>query len=326
MTPTRQNRRQFINAGSAALAAIAGAPELIASAQTASPAAQSVGRGRPDPDLIVVNATVYTMDPSALRAEAFAVAEGRFIAAGATTDIRGLAGKNTQVFDAKGMTVVPGFIDCHNHAGGEVLLNEVLVGNPFEVEFVSIRSIIGKLRERAQQTPAGTWVEGYFFDDTKVSDKRQLTIRDLDEVSSEHPVIVRHRGGHTYFYNSKAFAMAGVTKDTANPMGGTYDKDTNGQLNGRVTDLASAPFNKVGDRRLYTATEAEQRARDGVAHISRQFARYGLTSVHHQGGNLQAMQDVRARGDLRHRISYEASGRVLEAMISAGLQTGFGDE
>ncbi|MSO36400.1 MAG: amidohydrolase [Acidobacteria bacterium] len=323
---TSHNRRQFISAGSAALAAIAGAPELIASAQTAATAAQAVSPGRPDPDLIVVNATVYTMDPRAPRAEAFAVAEGRFIAVGSSSDIRGLAGKNTQTFDAKGMTVVPGFIDCHNHAGGEVLLNEVLVGNPFEVEFVSIRSIIGKLRERAQQTPAGTWVEGYFFDDTKVSDKRQLTMRDLDEVSSEHPVIVRHRGGHTYFYNSKAFALAGITRDTPNPMGGTYDKDEKGQLNGRVTDLASAPFNKVGDRRLYTATEGEQRARDGVAHISKQFARYGLTSVHHQGGNLQAMQDVRARGDLRHRISYEASGRVLEAMISAGLQTGFGDE
>ena len=138
-----------------------------------------------------------------------------------------------------------------------MLLNEVLVGNPFEVEFVSIRSIIGKLRERAQQTPPGTWVEGYFFDDTKLSDKRALNIRDLDEVSTEHPVIVRHRGGHTYFYNSKAFAMAGVTKDTPNPMGGTYDKDANGNLNGRVTDLASAPFSKVGTRRTYTPAEIE---------------------------------------------------------------------
>ena len=68
-----------------------------------------------------------------------------------------------------------------------MLLNEVLVGNPFEVEFVSIRSIIGKLRERAQQTPPGTWVEGYFFDDTKLSDKRALNIRDLDEVSTRAP-------------------------------------------------------------------------------------------------------------------------------------------
>ncbi len=322
----RPNRRQFINAAGASLAALAGAPELVAGVQAAQSVPQPGGAGGTSPDLIVVNAKVYTMDPRAPRAEAFAVAGGRFVAVGSTSDIRNLAGKNTQAFDAKGMTVVPGFIDCHNHAGGEVLLNEVLVGNPFEVEFVSIRSIIGKLRERAQQTPPGTWVEGYFFDDTKLSDKRAINIHDLDEVSSEHPVIVRHRGGHTYFYNSKAFAMAGVTKDTPNPMGGTYDKDASGNLNGRVTDLASAPFNKAGTRRTYTPAELETRAREGVAHISRQFARYGLTSVHHEGGNLPAMQAVRARGDLHHRISYESSGGALEALISAGVQSGFGDE
>jgi predicted amidohydrolase YtcJ len=316
------DRRQFINAAGASLAAFAGAPELAAAAQAqAAPTS-----GGASPDLIVINAKVYTMDPRAARAEAFAVAGGRFVAVGSTSDIKNLAGKNTQTFDAKGMTVVPGFIDCHNHAGGEVLLNEVLVGNPFEVEFVSIRSIIGKLRERAQKTPPGTWVEGYFFDDTKVSDKRLINIHDLDEVSSDHPVIVRHRGGHTYFYNSKAFEMAGITKDTPNPMGGTYDKDASGNLNGRVTDLASAPFSKVGTRRTYTPAELETRARDGVAHISKQFARYGLTTVHHEGGNLPAMQDVRARGDLHHRISYESSGRALEAMINAGIQSGFGDE
>jgi predicted amidohydrolase YtcJ len=320
------DRRQFINAASASLAAIAGAPELVRSVQAAQAVPQGATTGGTSPDLIVVNAKVYTMDSRAPRAEAFAVSGGRFVAVGSSSDVRNLAGKNTQTFDAKGMTVVPGFIDCHNHAGGETLLNEVLVGNPFEVEFVSIRSIIGKLRDRAQSTPPGQWVEGFFFDDTKVSDKRALNIHDLDEVSSEHPVIVRHRGGHTYFYNSKAFQMAAVTRDTPNPMGGTYDKDANGNLNGRVTDLASAPFNKVGTRKTYTAAESETRARDGVAHISKQFARYGLTSVHHEGGNLQAMQDVRARGELKHRISYETSGRSLEAMISAGMQSGFGDE
>ncbi len=325
MANSRQNRRHFISAAGASLAALAGAPELMAGVP-AEQAPQAAGGGGTSPDLIVTNATVYTMDARAPRAEAFAVSGGRFVAVGTTSDIRNLAGTSTQVFDAKGLTVVPGFIDCHNHAGGEVLLNEVLVGNPFEVEFVSIRSLIGKLRERAQQTPPGTWVEGYFFDDTKVSDKRALNIHDLDEVSKDHPVIVRHRGGHTYFYNSKAFEMAGVTRDTPNPMGGTYDKDANGQLSGRVTDLASAPFNKVGTRRTYTAAEAEQRARDGVAHISKQFARYGLTSVHHSGGNLPAIQDVRARGELRHRINYEANARVLEAMIAAGIQTGLGDE
>lgn len=324
MTDSRSTRRQFINASSAAVAAIAGAPELLASVQAAQATPQA--GGGTSPDLIVVNAAVYTMDARAPRAEAFAVSGGRFVAVGSTSDIRNLAGKNTQIVDATGMTVVPGFIDCHCHPVGETLLNEVLVGNPFEVEFVSIRSVIGKLRDRAAKTPAGTWVEGHFFDDTKVSDKRQLTMRDLDEVSAEHPVVVRHRGGHTYFYNSKAFALAGITRDTPNPMGGTYDKDAAGNLTGRVTDRASAPFNKVGARPTLTTAQREQRARDGLAHISREFARYGLTTVHHQGGDLRAIQDVRARGDLRHRVSYETSGRALEAMIDLGMHSGFGDD
>jgi predicted amidohydrolase YtcJ len=321
--PPRYGRRSFITTSSASLAAIAGARELLADAEAVQDAAIAT---RTDPDLIVVNAKVYTMDARMPSAEAFAVTAGRFSAVGSTIDIKGLAGKSTGTYDAGGMTIVPGFIDTHNHAGGEVLLNEVLVGNPFEVEFVSIRSIIGKLRERAQKMSPGTWVEGYFFDDTKLTDKRPLNRHDLDEVSTDHPVIVRHRGGHTYVYNSKAFAMAGVTRNTPNPAGGTYDKDETGELTGRVTDLASAPFNLVGARPAYSPEQAESRSRDGIAYISKQFARYGLTSVHHQGGDLRAMQDVRARGELRHRISYEANGRVLENMIGAGIRTGFGDE
>ena len=134
------------------------------------------------------------------------------------------------------MTIVPGFIDCHNHAPGEVLLYEVLVGNPFVVEFVTIDSIVSKLRTKAQQTPPGTWVEGYFFDDTKVKDARMLNVHDLDQVSKDHPVVVHHRGGHTSFYNSKALEMAGVGRNTPNPPGGTFDRDELGDLNGRVTD------------------------------------------------------------------------------------------
>jgi predicted amidohydrolase YtcJ len=279
-----------------------------------------------DPDLLVTNAKVYTADPVAPRAEAFAVKAGRFVAVGSTAEIRGLAGKNTQTFDAKQMTIVPGFTDCHNHAPGNTLLYEVIVGNPFEVEFVTIKSIVEKLRAKAKETPPGTWVEGYFFDDTKVQDKRELNVHDLDEVSKEHPVAVNHRGGHTSYYNSKALEMAGVTKTTANPAGGTFDRDENGDLSGRVTDRARGALNRIGKRPSFTPEQREQRDRDGLAYISKQFVRYGLTSVHHEGGDLLALQQVRARGDLKHRVSYESSGPVLEAMITSGLTTGFGDE
>jgi predicted amidohydrolase YtcJ len=266
------------------------------------------------------------MDSTAPRAEAFAVHGERFLAVGRSDEMRALAGKGTRVLDAKDMTIVPGFIDTHNHPRGTTLLYDVLVGNPFEVEFVSIASIIAKLRARARQTPAGTWVEGYFHDDTKLTDKRQLTRQDLDQVSTEHPVVVRHRGGHTAFYNTLAFALAKVTANTPAPPGGTFDLDSSGGLSGRVTDRAMGVLNAVGMRPQFSEGERERRERDGLAHISRQFARYGLTTVHHEGGDLATIQDVRARGDLRHRVSYEATGRVLDAMIANGIRTGFGDD
>src|SRR5215831_21015259 len=186
----RPNRREFIGSLTGGAAAAAGGQSIV------SPAAAGL-----EPDLVVLNAKVYTVDSRNPREEAFAVNAGRFVAVGTTANIRALAGKNTQTYDAGQMTIVPGFIDCHNHAPGTTLLYEVLVGNPYEVEFVTISSIIEKLRARAKETPPGIWIEGYFFDDTKVKDKRELDASDLDEVSMDHPVVVRHRGGHTSYYN-----------------------------------------------------------------------------------------------------------------------------
>jgi predicted amidohydrolase YtcJ len=319
MSKERRNRREFFGLAGAGLAGAAVAPWLGGTPVQAAAVDA-------DADLVVFNAKVYTVDARLPRAEAFAVKGGRFIAVGTTADIKGLIGKNTQQFDAQQMTIVPGFTDCHNHAGGDTLLYEVLVGNPFEVEFVTITSIIDKLRTKARQTPPGTWVEGFFFDDTKVKDQRELNVHDLDEVSLDHPVVVRHRGGHTSYYNSKALTMAGVNKNTPNPAGGTFDRDPNGELNGRVTDRARNVFNGIGSRVTFNPQEIEQRERDGIAHISKQFVRYGLTSVHHEGGSLPALQQVRARGDLHHRVSYEASGKVLDSMIAGGIMTGFGDD
>ena len=301
-------------AGAAGIAGAVGLPLLAGDLQ-----------GR-DADLVVFNAKVYTVDSNAPKAEAFAVKAGHFAAVGTTGDIKTFIGKGTQTIDAKQMTVVPGFIDTHNHAPGNVLLYEVLVGNPYVAEFVTIASIIDKLRAKARETPAGTWVEGYFFDDTKVKDNRELNVHDLDQVSSVHPVALHHRGGHTSFYNSKALELAGVHKDTPNPPGGTFDRDASGELNGRVTDRARSVFSKVGQRPSFTAEQKAQRDRDGLAYISKQFVRYGLTTVHHEGGDLSALQQVRARGELLHRVSYEAYGAVLESMINGGIMTGFGDE
>src|SRR5262249_10864595 len=152
------------------------------------------------------------------------------------------------------------------------------VGNPFQVEFVTITSIIDKLRAKARETPAGTWVEGYFFDDTKGKDKRELNRHDLDAGSGGHPIVVRHPGGHAPYNNTKALELAGITRNTPNPAGGTFERDAQGDLNGRVTDRARNVFNAVGRRPALTSEQSEQRYRNGLAHISKQFVRYGLTS------------------------------------------------
>ena len=315
MQTIEQNRRGFLGAAGAGLAL---------SGRAGTGAARAAGVGAPD--LIVTGAKVYTVDPTRPRAQAFAVRGGRFLAVGSNAEIKALAGAGTRSIDAGGATVVPGFIDCHNHAVGEVLQFEVLVGNPYEVEFVTIDSIVGKLKAKAATLPPDTWVQGFFFDDTKVKDGRLINRHDLDKVSTTQPVVVHHRGGHTSFYNTRALEMAGVTASTPNPPGGTFDKGPDGELTGRVTDRATVVFAKVGKFETFSAEERARRARAGVAFISKQFARYGLTSVHHEGGDLAAMQDIRAEGQLLHRISYEAQGDVLEAMIRTGLETGFGDD
>jgi len=317
------NRRHFIS--------------LVGGALAGSAIARSAFADPQEPDLIVYNARVHTVDDVLPKAQALAVRAGRFVAVG-SDDIKSLAGKKTRITDAKGMMVVPGFIDTHNHAGaggalftgnagGEGLLYDVHVGNPYEVEQVTISSIIAKLKAKAATLPPGTWVLGDFLDDTKLADKRPLNIHDLDKVSADHPVGVIHRGGHTFFVNSKAFQMAGVTKATPNPFGGTFDKDTSGELNGRVTDRAMAAFARAGKREQFTPAQREKRVLEGVTFISGKFAQYGLTTVHHnEDGAFEGIKEQRLRGNLKHRVSYEARGELLEAMINNGLESGFGDE
>src|SRR5512146_1200289 len=105
MEKYRHSRREFIGLTGAGVAGVATRSWL-----GATPAAAAAADAQ-DPDLVVLNANVYTLESSVPRAEAFAVKAGRFVAVGSTADIKGLAGKSTQTFDAQKMTIVPGFTD-----------------------------------------------------------------------------------------------------------------------------------------------------------------------------------------------------------------------
>jgi predicted amidohydrolase YtcJ len=290
----------------------------------------------PTPDLVVINAKVTTMDSRMPTAQAFAIRAGRFTAIGNTTEIKSLAGPRTRTYDAKGMFVTPGFNDTHNHGRGEGLLFGVVVGNPYVVEYVTIQSIIDKLKAKAATVPPGTWIVAGYYDDTKIKDGRPLTLADLDKASTQHPIKVNLRGGHAAYYNSKAYQLAGITKNTPNPFGGTYEKDARGELSGRATDTAPAVLDKFGNREVISPGERDRRALAGFEFISKKLAEYGVTSVCYDAGAdytvaapplpIGVIQQARQRGNLNTRINFEAGEDILDLMIKAGIKTGLGDE
>ncbi len=281
------------------------------------------------PDLVVINAKVTTMDARQPSAQAFAVKAGRFTAVGATSDIKSLAGPKTRIYDAKGMFITPGFTDTHNHGDGEQLLFGINAGNPYVAEFVTIQSIIDKLKARAAKTPPGTWIEATYYDDTKIKDNRPLTRTDLDKASTQHPIRVMLRGGHASVFNTKAFELGNITRNTPNPYGGTYEKDARGELSGRVTDNAEWALVKLGRHETFTPAEKDRRRLAGFEFITRKWAEYGITSICYDAvidDLLDAMQQARQRGNLLTRINYEPGEATVEAMIKTGVKTGFGDE
>ncbi len=291
----------------------------------------------PSPTLILRGGRIHTLDPAVPYADAIAMSGSRIVGVGTWEELKTLATARTQVIDLGGQAIVPGFNDAHLHAVGESLLDDVLVGNPFEVEFFTIDRIVALLKERAAATPPGKLVRGEFYDDTKVKDGRPLVMADLDRVSTTHPVIVTHRGGHTYVVNSFAFQIAGITRDTPNPFGGTFDRDANGNLTGRVTDKAIDLIKAKTPEPEFSPEQARARALAGAAKISSEFVRYGLTSVCHTApglvgsgttiaDDLGAIQQLRREGKLLHRVTYEPSGAFLDALIANGVRTGFGDE
>src|SRR3954469_1073799 len=314
----KYTRGEFLGLGAALAGAFslgklpAGMPRVAAQA-AAAPIA--------DPDLIVVNAGVLTSDAAQPRAEAFAVKDGRFTAVGATTDIRNPATARTRVVDAQRMTVTPGFIDAHCHPSGV----EELYG--VNTNLRTVREIQAAIKKKAEATPAGFWVAGFMFDDTKLD--RPLTRKDLDEATTEHPVSVAHRGGHTNFYNSKAFELAGITAQTPDPADGRFFKE-NGELNGRVAENARGVFNRVGKRETFTAEQQRDRGRKGMAHMSKLFNAAGLTTVHNamtSPNQILAYQDCREQGELTHRVAMMIqSGQAYSALKLANIRTGFGDE
>ncbi len=312
-------RKEFLGFG----AALAGAASATAIGPDFAPeAAQTPPPSRVEPDLIVVNAKIYTIDPAMPRAEAFAVTNGRFVAVGSTADVRNLATPRTQLIDAQTMTVTPGFIDCHAHVSGVDELYGVNGNVP------RVRELQAAIKKKVESTAPDYWIDVSMFDDTKLD--VELTRKHLDEVAPNNPVAVNHRGGHTSWYNSKALELAGITKDTKDPEHGRFFRGPDGELTGRVAELARGVFSGKGMREAFSPEQQRQRGRSGMAHISKLMTAVGLTTVHDAGANrarILAYEDAYKNGELRHRAYFLARGaETFNGFKAAGLYTNFGNE
>jgi predicted amidohydrolase YtcJ len=273
------------------------------------------------PDLILHSGHIVTMNPAEPVAEAVAISRGRFFAVGKNADVLNLAAPGIRKIDLGGKTVLPGFIDAHSHPASAGLSHLRMV----DCDLRSISAIQAALRERAAITPAGEWVLGFKYDDTKTEDGRPLSIADLDAAVPGHPVHIEHRGGHTVYANSLAFRKAAIDEKTPDPPGGKIDHDpATGKLGGRVAESAQAFFNKAIPQNFTRDDHSE-----GVKLISKMLAKTGITSATEAQGtpdDLRAYQDARDSGDLLFRAYCFINYRFIDAMIEAGVRTGLGDE
>jgi predicted amidohydrolase YtcJ len=304
-------RRRFIS-HTGLLGTAAFAPVAALQAQSLS--------GPVTADVLIKSARVYTMEGARPLAEAVAILGDRIIAVGSTQDLKPLEGPSTRVIDGAGTTVTPGFIDAHSHPDGSREVSGV------NVNLRSIAAIQQAMAQEATRTPPGHWVIGNLYDDTKLSEGRPVSRRDLDEAVPDQPAIIRHRGGHTAVVNSKGFELAGVTASTPDPEGGQYGR-ADGELTGFVAERALFQLQESGDWPKLTRELRQQ----GVALLSRRMAAAGLTSTTDAWGTrdgLVAFQDARAAGQLVTRLTYMPHGTqpIYQALKDAGIRSGFGDE
>lgn len=280
-------------------------------------------------DLVLLNGKIVTVDPDETLAEAVAVKFNKILMVGSNEEVKSLIGKKTQVINLKGRTVVPGLIDTHGHLASSGLSHvRGVIDSSLESGVKSIADIQEMIAERVTTIPKGEWITGRNFDETKLAEKRMPTRWDLDKVAPDHPVNLSMVGGHVYVVNSKAFELAGITKETTDPPGGAFGRDPEtGELNGVVYERAVSLLRRTG--RPVRTQMTTQMLMEGIKWMTNQFVAAGLTGFHdsHVGPQqMKAYQKVLASGDLPLRVRLDISSNLLPDILKIGLFPGFGND
>jgi predicted amidohydrolase YtcJ len=237
-----------------------------------------------DVDHIFLARRIYTMTARRPIADAVAVRGGRIAAVGSRDAVLGLKARNTQIIDFGDATVLPGFVDPHMHSNFSGLRPWLDVG-PFTTK--DMDAARSKIKIAADSTAAGGWVQAKMLDPSIMPGK-PFSRADLDALAPEVPVFVLESNGHVAYVNSRAIALAGVTRDTPDPPQARFGRGPDGELTGRLEEpgafqpfIAKLPNPSIGELADFLRADLDDAA-------SR-----GCTAVHDCGiGGLFAEEDL----------------------------------
>jgi hypothetical protein len=247
--------------------------------------------GNPKADLIVFNAKIYTVDSAFSIVEAMAIKDGKVLALGNSKDIQDKFSA-TEVVDAEGKTIYPGFIDAHAHFFGYA--ESLNTANLFETK--SWDEVLERLKTFAAQHPNG-WLTGRGWDQNDWPDKRFPTKDKLDEIFPDRPVLLTRVDGHAAIANQKALEAAGITK-AIDLVGGEILTD-NGKITGVLIDNAV----DLVSSKIPSLTKEEMKAL--LLQAQANCFAVGLTTIDDCGLNYDAvegLEKLQSNGDIKMRF------------------------
>lgn len=268
-------------------------------------------------DLVIVNATVRTMSPAGRTAQAVAIAGNKILAVGTDREIKALAGPATEIVDARGRLVLPGFNDSHVHF--------TAIGNIFSsLDLSGVRSheeLVTKIAEFARFLPEGRWILGRGWDNQKWAQKVPPTKKLIDAVTSKNPLLVYNADGKTALVNSLALAKGGISGASRISTESEIERDADGE----PTGILRGP--SVSRVSLTIPQPHVQQWPDLIETASNYAASLGVTSVQdvHSDELWDTYRALNARGTLKTRV-YDCSPlSSWSKLAAAGIKAASGD-
>jgi len=274
-----------------------------------------------NPNLIITNGRLWTMDERRPEAEALAVFKDDILAVGAAGEIEALAGPRTEVIDVEGRVVTPGLADIHVHLGQDVAdIHAVEIRDFYDPAVTSVKAILDKITARAKELPPGKWIHalGSPMQDERLAEKRLPTRQELDEAAPKNPCYANF-GAHIMVANSPALKAVNISKDTPDPPGGWIMREDSGELSGVLRERAQLVVK-------YTDDSKEKNIEDGIELALNKAASRGITVLHdimRTTEQIQAYQSLCEQGRLPVRVHLLV--RIIESKIplQAMLDLGF---